>query len=263
MSIQQYYRQTAVTFLNACTAAVIILAVILAVSLFLPEKPPLFLLLIPFLAFSFIHFHGYLLYSNRFKESIIDVGTDSKELLANNDLLLAFAPAPALRLLLFEPGGLLVGEVKEAQPIGLRWILPYFIDKLIPKTFGLYDKDGNLVTELKINGSTVNVLDMKKRTICRYRQMRASAQGDNGIALLGEGVELSRCDQSSLYTDIHFTKQNGKTAARLQKGWMPVEWGKKFKDANMPVLTFDPNISMQEKLAVIGAIAVHYMYSNH
>jgi hypothetical protein len=263
MSIQQYYRQTAYISLNGSILSAGILAVILTASLLFSWTIPLSLVAVPFLFFVFSHYNRYILYKNKSEESAVAFHHyDDKQLFEQNNLLIGFAPAPAVKLLFFTPDGMHAGELREHTSKSYRWFIPYFIDKRIMKKIGIYDSKGMLQGSLIQERNRFRMLNEHKDVIGVFYPKKATKE-TIGYAFLSGGKKM-RVDRipGSMH-DFKFYQEDGNTAARLQRGWMPLEWTRFFKEANTPVLTFDYTMGQPERLAVFAALANVYMYYDH
>jgi hypothetical protein len=263
MSIRQYYQQTAYINLNGSIISAIILTLISAASLLFSWNIPLFLVAVPFLFFVFLHYNRFILYKNKFEESEDAIHRYSdKELFEQNHLLLAFAPAPAIRLLFFTPDGMLAGELRELQTKNYRWFLPYFADKRIKKNFGIYDSTGKLLGSLVEERYRYTIQNEQNEVIGMYFP-RGKNKGNIGSAVLSGAGKLEIEKSSGFIREYKIIRDNRKLTARLQKGWMPLEWNRLFKDSQTPVLTFDYTVGKAERLAVFAALTSLYMYHDH
>jgi hypothetical protein len=256
MSIRNYYMQTAQSYLHSCILSAFILSVILSACLIFQIRPPFGLIGIPFIFFGYIHYQGFLLYRKRCSE-YADQNTqlDQVQFFHCEDLLLAMAPAPALRLLLFHPNGSLSAEIREIKVKTWRWLLPNMVDKCLEKKYGLFDSNGTMLAAMSIQGAAVDVMLPDGTKIGCYDHKTKSGH------FIGDGGEIKRVDDSSLYTSIFFLKGQ-KKMSKLQRGWLPVEWGKKF-NVNTPVLSFEPLSNKEEKLMSLAAVVPHYEYADH
>ncbi|MEW8971575.1 MAG: hypothetical protein AB2411_13165 [Mesobacillus sp.] len=263
MSIQQYYQQTAYISLNGSILSAGLLTAILASSLLFSWNIPLFLVSVPFLFLVLSHYNTYILYKNKSEES---EGTfhhyDDNQLLEQNNLLIGFSPAPAVRLLFFTPDGMLAGELRELSSKSYRWFIPYLIDKRIMKRIGIYDSKGNLEGSLIQERNRFKMLNANKEEIGVFYPKKASKE-TIGVAFLSGGRKMRAERIPGSMHDFRVVQEGGNTAARLQRGWMPLEWTRFFKEANTPVLTFDYTVGQAERLAVLAALASRYMYYDH
>jgi hypothetical protein len=256
MSIKQYYYRTAQSYLYAFILAITLLTLLIMVGLFLPSRPPLGLLFIPFFLFSVVQLQGYLRYRKRAREALL-VRSEQKvdDFFTYSDYLLTFAPAPALRLLLFHPNSLLAGEIKELNQKRWRYLLPDMLDQRLKKTFGLYDSKGKLLAYFIAVNQKVEVMDEDMKIVMVYDHGRQLGTSDEA------GVKFMRSSHSSLYTDVRVVREE-KVVSRLQEGWMPTKWSKHFT-VNTPVLSFDISSNQDDKLLTLAAVISHYQYENH
>ncbi|MCM3122024.1 hypothetical protein QNH36_14780 [Mesobacillus sp. AQ2] len=263
MSIREFYQQKAYINLNGSIISAGILLVTLTISLVFSWDLPLFLVSIPFLAVSLIHYIGFVLYKNKTDVTPIPVPFyDDKQLFEHNSLLLAFAPAPALKMFFFTPDGMLAGEMREIKVRKYRWFIPDFADKKIRKRIGIYDSHGRMQGSLVEEGKRMKLRDQKGEITGLFYPGKKQP-GAAGIAFVKNGKKLRVKESSGLYNDIKLVREEGEVAARLQKGWMPLEWTQYFKEANTPVLAFDYSLSQEERLTVFAALAIRYMYYDH
>ncbi|MBT2639490.1 hypothetical protein [Bacillus sp. ISL-39] len=262
MSIRQYYQQTAYISLNGSIISAGLLTLILTASLLFSWNIPLFLVAVPFLLLVFLHYNHFILYKQKSEESEEAFHRyDDKQLFEQNHLLIAFSPAPAIRLLFFTPDGMLAGELRELTIRRFRWFIPYFADKRIMKEIGIYDSKGNLQGKLKQERYRYKMLNAQNDVIGMFFPKK-NTKVTIGSAVLGGG-QLKIEKPPGLTHDYKFVREDGNTTARLQKGWMPLEWTRFFKEANIPVLTLDYTMGEEERMAVFAALANLYMYYNH
>jgi hypothetical protein len=263
MSIQQYYQQSAYISLNGSIVSAGLLTIFLSASLMFSWNIPLFLVAVPFLFLVFLHYNQFLIYKNKSEESEEAFHRyDDKQILKRNHLLIAFAPAPAVRLLFFTPDGMLAGELRELTTGSYRWFIPYFIDKRIMKEFGIYDSEGNLQGRLKQERYRFKILNEQNDIIGIFISGKEN-KGTIGSAVLAGGRKLKVDKIPGSFRDFKLVPEDGNMTATLRKGWMPLEWTRFFKEANTPVLTFDYSMEQAERLAVFAALASLYMYYDH
>lgn len=263
MSIRQYYQQTAYISLNGSIISAGLLTMILTGSLLFSWNIPLFLVAVPFLMLVFLHYNRFILYKNKSEESAETFHRyDDKHILKQNQLLIAFAPAPAVRLLFFTPDGMHAGELRELATRSYRWFIPYFIDKRIMKEIGIYDSKGNLQGRLKQERFRYMLMNDQNDLMGVFLERKKDKE-KIGSAVLGGGRKLQIEKTSGSNRDIKCVRDHGSTTATLRKGWMPLEWTRFFKEANTPVLTFDYTMEEDERLAVFAALASLYMYYDH
>ena len=263
MSIREFYQQKAYHHLNSSILSAVILLVTVTFSLILAWELPFFLVSTPFLAVSLIHYIGFIAYKNKTEGTPIPVSCyHDKQLFEQNSLLLAFAPAPALRMLLFTPDGMPAGELREVKVRKYRWVLPGFVDKKIRKQIGIYDFRGKMEGSLSEEGRRLKLRNSQGEVIGLFYPRRKQS-GTTGMAFVNNGKKLKVEECFGLHHDMKLIRTEGGVAARLQTGWMPLEWTQYFKEANTPVLAFDYHLSKDERLTVFAALAIRYMYYDH
>ena len=88
------------------------------------------LLIIPFLIYSFFSFQKHLLNRQRAKSVKLDLATiqDNMDLMSETQLLLAFLPAPTLKLQLFHPSGTKAGELETYLLPGIVGLCQQFLN---------------------------------------------------------------------------------------------------------------------------------------
>jgi hypothetical protein len=263
MSIRQYYQQTAYINLNGSIVSAGLLSIILTASILFSWNLPLILVALPFLFVCLLHYNNYLLYQNKSKESIDSYPRhNDKHLFSQNHLLLAFAPAPAVKLLFFTPDGMLAGELRELDVRSWRWFLPYFIDKRLKKSFGIFDAQGCLQASLLPDGKGIKMINRQKEVLGFYYSKRNN-NSNFAAAIVRNGRKVTIEESSRLFPEIKVIDENGLIVSRLQRGWMPLEWTSYFKDVYTPVLSFDYSLDQGERLAFFAALAYRYMYHDH
>ncbi|ESU30197.1 hypothetical protein G3A_23380 [Bacillus sp. 17376] len=262
MSIRQFYNQTAYISLNGSIISAGLLTMILAASLLFSWNIPLFLVAVPFLFLVFLHYNRFILYKNKSEESTEAFHRyNDKQILKQNNLLIVFAPAPAVRLLFFTPDGMLAGELREITTKSYRWFIPYFLDKKIMKEIGIYDSNGNLQGRLKQERYSFKMLNEHNDIIGIFLEKKKDKE-TIGSVVLGGGRKLKIVKTPGSIRDFKLLREDGISTATLRKGWMPLEWTRFFKEANTPVVTFDYSME-EERLAVFAALASLYMYYDH
>lgn len=256
MSIQQYYFKTAQSYFQAFFVSILLFLIISFICLLLPSRPPLGLIFIPFCCVAFVQLQGYFKYRRRSIESgNVNYGEKISDFFSYSDVLLALAPAPALRLLLFHPNSLLIGEIKEVEAKKWRYFLPDTIDIWLKKKFGLFDHQGNMLALFIVKKQLVDILDVEHHVVAVYENERQAGR------VFATGVEYLRKDESSLYTDIRLLKGE-QQVSRLQKGWMPTAWSEYFS-VNTPILSFETHADKTDKLLALAAMISQYQYENH
>ena len=267
MNIQQYYRSSANISLNGSLAAFIPISFILIGSLFVSVKLPLFYLILPFCLYSFICYQAYLIQHHRSLESVVIETGKKANLLNVENVLVTFMPAPSLRMLLFDPNGFQVGEVKDVKFWWWRWFLPYTVDRLFPSVYGLYDQDHQLLAYYRVykRQKYVQILDATRNELGVFE-----IQSDLSFSLKQRGVIHSRSknqkmvvEGSTITPNLKVRNDKNVITSKVIKGWMPLEWGKHFRDANTPYMSFDKDTDENDKILIIGVLTDFFQYTSH
>lgn len=260
MNIQQYYRVTANTSLNGSLASLFPIIFLILPTYLLMSKKEMLLFAIPFLLYSFLSYQFYLINQARFTQSAsCSSENPSLSLPQGNHTLLTFLPAPSLRVLFFNPDGRACGEIRDLRFKRVRWFLPYFIDKRLPAEYGFFDEDHELLATFKWETRSALVKDKQNNLV-----LSIDVKGSRLFRLTTmDGITFIKIKSESLISDIQFITEGNGVVGRVRKGWMPLEWGKYFVDANTPVLTLDGHLSKEEKLGILALFIKQYRYYNH
>lgn len=267
MNIQQYYRSIAHVALNGSLVAFMPVILILGGGMLFSVQLPLFLITLPFCLYSFICYQDYLIQNQRSLESSVINSNENKSILNTDNLLITFMPAPSLRMLLFEPNGNLIGEVRDERFWWWRWFLPYFLDRLFPKVYGLYDHKNHRSAMYHINlrkkqvkiftssGSELGCFTQSTKTTASFKRRGVIHSFESNQTLYVEG--------STIYQNLYFRNEQGNILGKVIKGWMPMEWAKPFRNANTPFITFDEDLNESDKILMISVLTEMYHYTSH
>ncbi|MFE8695854.1 hypothetical protein ACFYKT_05680 [Cytobacillus sp. FJAT-53684] len=254
MNIKQYYKKTASISLSASLASLIPPFFLIIYGIMIARDGRMVLIVLPFLVYSFFCYQYYLVCDRRSK-SIIENPTEhikmNQTLLNADHLLIHFLPAPSLRLLFFSHEGQLLGELKEMKQLSFKWFLPRFLDKFFEKRYGLYDETNNLIATYIVNKSQINVMDKNKKIVNLINHMESERRSESIFESSREEIVVKR---SLLFMDYQFF-HNQKRVGRLQKGMMPVEWERKIKDPNTPVLSFETKEDEGLKITILAILS--------
>ncbi|WP_110927838.1 hypothetical protein [Bacillus massiliglaciei] len=262
MNIRDYYLKTAK---SNFWAAWILLG--LAIVFFILRASGLitsnvFFVTVPFLIISTAHFFSSDVYAKRardLEEKKIATGSLHRE----ETVLLQFMPAPTLRLLLFEPNGALLGELRDKNMRWFMWMVPGAISVFLPKSYELVSAEGDVLAFYRVKGFFSNSMEIKNRsgTIIGYYHEKKSLVR-NGCLYDSEDSEWIIIPEKNTIRDFPLKTAAGKSIAVIQTGWMPWEWQKRF-EPNTPVLTFTTLAGEKERLAVWGVCALLFHHYDH
>ncbi|MDZ5473812.1 hypothetical protein SM124_19005 [Bacillus sp. 31A1R] len=260
MNIQQYYRQAANISLNASLVSIYLpVLFIIVTSIFIPNRE-IVILTVPFLLYSLICFHSFQLNKERYLdlEKKVLVNHHSETLFEGVHFPITFVPSPSLHLLIYNPDGVQVGEIKDLNSKKYRWFLPYFLDKLIPISYGFFEGE-RLVAIINIKKYKIDILNDNKEMIGWL-----DLNGKEAISYVSPThTFIVHQLASPLFTDVKFLSKEQSVMCRVRKGWLPREWNKFSNDPNVPVLSFKKHQSKEERLAFLALITKCFRYSNH
>lgn len=266
MNIQQYYRYAAHVALNGSLAAFVPIVLILCGGIYFSINLPLLLIVLPFFVYSLICYQIYLIQQNRSNE-VSEITLHAQTLTEANNLFITFLPAPSLRMLLFDEKGLLVGEVRDKRFWWWRWFLPYFIDRLFQRWYGLYDGQNELIGYYRINDrmQTVTIFNVDRQEVGVFCQQREKANPikQKGFITSAEKNKKIHVESSVLYPNIMLRNEQGTVIGKLIKGYMPLEWGKLFQDANTPYIALSEDLDEGEKILILGMLTGYFRYTSH
>lgn len=221
----------------------------------------------PFLILSIVNFTGSRIYENRMKDLPEDKVVLGSSPLETEDILFTFMPAPTLRVLLFHPDGALIGEIKDRNMHWFMWMVPNSLSMVLPKRYIFTNAEGSVLAEYEIKWGIRNVIIMKdgrgSPVACYRESLKESLIRLKGMIYTAEGQEWIPVNVSGLLNKFELKTKEGKPIASFQKGWMPLEWGKRFKELNTPILTFHENATDEEKIAVFGFYASAFNHSSN
>lgn len=180
--------------------------------------------------------------------------------LIENQLFIAFLPSPTLHMIFFTGDGVYAGCLKDKRTNIPMWILPAALLLLVPRSYRLWDNEGNMLAEYKVkyglNGA-ISILDSEGRRIGVYKQeLRMSGvTNEHGIRQY-EG----KMEHSAAFTVAH--ARSRQAFAEFNSGWMPAYTSGRFFDANMPVLSF-LNATEDEKRIAFSYCVDYLQAHNH
>ena len=261
MNIQQYYEQSATASLNASLVAVIPPSFLLIYSVVITEIYQLMFLGIPFIIYSFYCYQVFLL--NRRRSQTVNIAAfedppASNDLFDESTLLIAFLPAPTLRLLLFTPNGIKAGEIRDKSFFPIRWFLPYFIDRLFTRKLGLYDQQDQLLLYFHLHRDRIEIFSVNGELMTTVFRSQEGRKKEYMMESMGVTVE-----KKGIPADYLFRTHEDLLLAQIKTGYMPLEWGKRFINPNTPILNLNNNTTKSDKIQLLSMLSSIYVYSNH
>ncbi|RFU60417.1 hypothetical protein [Bacillus sp. V59.32b] len=209
----------------------------------------------PFLTLSIVNFTGSRIYENRMRDLPEQNVVSLVSPLETKDILLAFMPAPTLRVLLFHPDGSLLGEIRDRKMHWFMWMIPNSISIILPKRYILTNAAGEVLAEYEMKSgikTMITMMDGNGKLVGHYKEnLKESIVRLKGMIYTAEGQEWMPVNVSGLLNKFHMDASDGKIIASFQKGWMPLDWAKRFK-MNTPILSFHDDATEEEKIAIFG-----------
>jgi hypothetical protein len=259
MDIKQFYQNTAAACFHVSWISLLIAIIFFILHAGHIISGNLFVETVPFIVFSTANFIGYRIYEKRTKSVSKIYPAIGFSLLHEKELLLAFMPAPTLRLLFFKPDGTLAGEMRDKNMNWFMWMIPNSISLFLPKRYILLDASGELLGEYYIKSGLKTDIVMKNGTGepigMYYGKLKDSLFRLKGIIYNDGGDDWMAIHAGGLLNNFTIETIDHKKVVTFQRGWMPLEWQKRFRDANTPILSFHEQATPSEKLAVIGFCA--------
>ncbi|PLS17082.1 hypothetical protein CVD28_13580 [Bacillus sp. M6-12] len=266
MNIRQYYRKIS----HICFQAAWISLTLSILFFFLHAAGVLsghiLAIVLPFIMISIGNYISFRVFDTRAQElpSGWPLLNEESKLFDERHLLFAFMPAPTLRAVLFSPNGKAVGEIRDQNMKWYMWMIPNSLSLLLPKKYGLYNSDGTLVGAYIFKWGLfqkASIKDQNGKDIGYYRESRkVSLFRLKGMIVSPDGKPWFAIDAGGLLQDFQLTNAVGIPLVTYKKGWMPLEWGNRFKDSNTPIISFHDSATANDKIAALGfcAAALHH-----
>ena len=220
----------------------------------------------PFLVIASVQFAWSRLYERRQTGNNAACYTPEQGLLEKGDLLLAYLPAPTIRILLFSPEGGLLGEIRDRNMNWYMWLIPNCVSFFLPKRCGLYDPSGNLLAEYRLRGGfrrRTAVLDSRGELLGIYEEdTKRSMVNLNGKIADRQGKDWVPISVSGFLQSFELKDIHGRTAAAYQKGWMPAEWSRRF-NVNTPILTLPADTEPEQRILILGFLVTALNQADH
>ncbi|MFS0781560.1 hypothetical protein [Bacillus sp. 1P06AnD] len=258
--IKQYYRQTAQQCLNMAFFSLLVSSIVFVINHFFFPKQAIWVAVIPFIAFSILFFIQFRINYKRYKD-IPGIGPESgADLLREKHILMAYMPAPTLRVLLYSKEGLFQGEIADQNTSWYKWFIPDSIAEILPTVYVLLDANGERIatfSHTRFFSGTWSIKGRDGRPLYTYKEnWKKSLFRYSGVVEDETGKPILDIDAGGFLQQFTIPfSGSSKEAATFQKGWMPLEWAERFKELNTPILTFSSEASENERVAIFGVCA--------
>ncbi|MGP7815930.1 hypothetical protein [Niallia sp. 01092] len=261
MDIQKYYKQTAAASLNASLISCIPLLFLVIFFIKMHFGKYGLWYLFPFVVYSVTSYIFYYIHQKRSQKAAAIRSTGAeKSLLQKKTVVLTFLPAPSLRMLIFDEEGIVVGEIKDEKFHLLRWYLPYFVDKLYPKSYGFYNSHDMLQYIFTIKGNVIEIKNKEGKRISKIVEQKTENVTKTEFMYEKNKIMMKK---SLAFTDYQFNDAKGIELATLKKGWMPKEWSYRFMNPNLPLLSINHSAKNKEIIHLYALLTKIYVYRNH
>lgn len=260
MKIQNYYHYAAMTSLHASIVALIPPFFLVCIGVTLKQHHSILLLTLPFIVYSFISYQIFLVNKHRKEESEESVMERIGESVVGSSMAIQFLPAPSLRMLLFSKNGQLSAEIKDLYQYKFRWLLPYFIDQLFPKTYTFSKSDVGQLYTFILRGKKIFIMNNVGNKCVASVQRKSIKRYVVETNIPNKEVFVQ---SSSFFMDIKLYNSQGEILARVRRGFLPRIWDEHIKDVNTPILTFSEEVTDFDKVILLSILTKIYRYRNH
>ncbi|WP_026694941.1 hypothetical protein [Peribacillus kribbensis] len=261
MDIQNYYRETSKMHHHSAWVSLLIASLFFLFHAFGRLHGNIFLITAPFLLFGTYSIGRCFLLEAKIDKHAGCHGSALINMFEESYILFSFLPAPTLRLLLFEPGGNCLGEIKDLKGKNFLWFIPGPLAAMFTRRYGLFDSKGRLMAAFILKGVMANTLIMENK------------EGEI-IGVYKENINHSLFALKGMVTDSNhkpwipvsiqtglggfsLEDRQGKKIGSLQCGIMPIEWGERF-EVNTPILHFHELAGLEDKVAALGICTALY-----
>ncbi len=256
MKINKYYRDAAHSNLNGSIAALFPVILLVAGNIIFFKNQEIFILTIPFIAYSFFSFQISLFrmkQSHMIARNIAHAGVDIcySSLLKAQHLLVISMNTYSENLQFYFPNGHLAGYIKKSRK---RYLWR-------SASFSLFDMNDKVLGSYKIKGMTtlaIEVYDQNNIYLGSLEIRKGSWRKSKREFLSASGKYLGAVEGSPGFMDERIFNQHQRQTVRLRRGWMPVEWSSFFPEPNTPVLTFIESGSEKDKLLQMSFLIHEY-----
>lgn len=195
---------------------------------------------------------------NRLKTIEMDKDVDQAPFLETNEFVAIKRAALTLRAQLFTPDGSFVGELRDKKMNWWRWLIPQSIVPFIRKSYILVDEnEKTLATFLHHSGINlrITIFDENFNQIGSYEERAIEGLTKvKGTLKDADGKIILKLETSLYLFNVTLRDEGNKFWATIQHGWMPLEWGKRFKELNTPTIHLNKELTLREKQLAFGIL---------
>ncbi|GGE75019.1 hypothetical protein [Priestia taiwanensis] len=260
MNIKQYYRRHA--FVQFTVACVCILGIVMLIGMGVKRKWELF---IPLVVFSLFFFSTSWLNFKRGTEVKVEKIGRVTDIKSVQECILLQLPAADAHLLLLDPGGLLVGEIRSKRNYWLAWLYPRFMKELWKKHWTLHNAEGEVIAHYKRSFGKYSTLYVynKEGVIGAYREKDTFRLARiSGSLFNREQEEIAEVNIEDNLYHYRIINENGEQLVEFNRGWVPLGWSKRFREADTPVILLHSHLDEHTRYLLLGVAAyfTHRLY---
>lgn len=266
MNIKEYYKSVAAASLNISLYAALLSVVIFVVMSRFLQSSHVWETTVPFMLLSGLFFLQFHINKKRYRELPNHIEVSDRSLFEQRNVLMTFLPAPTMRIVLFDPNGQCVGEMKDENAAWYKWLIPNALLIFLPQSYCLLDGRGQKLARFKISGFLgrhMTVWDHAGRTIVVYEEnLKKSLFRYNGIVYDSERAVRMNVNISGYLNSFEICSAEGKKLVSFQKGYMPLEWNDRFQ-LNTPILDFADETGKDDLIAIYALCAKLLSFSKN
>lgn len=267
MNIKEYYKSAATTSINiSIYAALLSVIVFVILSRFL-HTVYVWEATVPFMLLSCLFYIQFHVNKKRYQEMPDDLEVSDKHLFEHRNVLMTFMPAPTMRIVLFNPRGQCIGEIKDKYAAWYKWLIPNELLIFLPQSYYVLDVRGKKLGSFKISGflgRNMTVWNSAGERIAAYEEnLKKSLFRYNGVVYDDKRSVRMKVNVSGYLRSFEISSSEGRKLVSFQKGYMPLEWSNRFKELNTPILTFTEETVKDDMIAIYALCAKLLSYSKN
>jgi len=267
MNIKEYYKSTAIASLNISLFTAILSVIIFVIMSRFLHSVHVWEATIPFMIMSCIFFLQFYLNKNRYLHFPEEIRINERPLMDERNVLMTFMPAPTLRIMLFNPKGQLVGEVKDYNTAWYKWFIPNNVMMFLPQKYILLDEQQKEFATFRtfgFLGGNIEIYNSEGRRIGVYiENVKKSLFRYSGTLYDDEQSERMKVNVSGYIHSFTISSIDGRRLVSFQKGYMPLEWSSRFKQLNTPILSFAEETTNEEMICIYALCSKFLTYTNN
>lgn len=267
MNIKEYYKSISIAALNISIFAALLSVVVFVVMSRFLHSAHVWETTVPFMLLSCVFFIQFHISKRHYERVPEDIEASEKPFLEERNVLMAFMPAPTLRIVLFNPKGQYVGEIKDLNASWYKWFIPNNVMMLFPQSYILLDEQQKQLATFKafgFLGKNIAIFNSVGKRIAVYEEnLKKSLFRYIGVLYDDEGTVRMNVNVSGFLQSFMISSAEDKKLVSFQKGYMPLEWSSRFKELNTPILTFSEEIGEEDMICIYALCAKLLNYTKN